>query len=105
MSETAVAVQPPVPREPSPELVELERAFGPFLDLPVDVSILLGQTTVTVGDLLEIAPQSVITIPKSAGEDLEIYVNNKLIGRGAVIIIEEHFGVRITEIEKKICTT
>ncbi len=83
---------------------EIERSFGPFLDLPMEVTILLGQTTVSVNELLDMGAQSVIAIAKSAGEDLEIFINGQLIGKGAVIIIEEHFGIRITEIEKKICT-
>ncbi len=84
-------------------LSELERSFGPFLDLPMQVTVELGETTVSISELLDLGPQSVIGLPKAAGEDLEIYVNSRYIGKGAVIIIEEHFGVRITEVAKKIC--
>lgn len=69
-----------------------------FKDLVVPCTIELGRTSVTVRALLELEPGSLVELPKSAGETLDIYANNYLIMKGEISVIEDAFGLRITEI-------
>ncbi len=69
-----------------------------LLDIPLDVSVELGSTSMLVNDLLQLGQGSVIELNKLAGEPLEILVNHTLIARGEAVVINEKFGVRITDI-------
>jgi len=69
-----------------------------LLDIPLDVSVELGRNRLIINDMLQLSQGSVIELTKQAGEPVEIYVNNKLLGKGEVIVVNERFGVRITEI-------
>lgn len=75
-----------------PENLEL------LMDIPLQVTVELGRTKRTVQEILELAPGSVVELDKLAGEPVDILVNNKLIAKGEVVVIEENFGVRVTEI-------
>jgi flagellar motor switch protein FliN len=76
----------------SPENLEF------ILDIPLRVSVELGRTKMMVRDLLQLGQGSVIELTKLAGEPMEIYVNDKLIARGEVVVVNEKFGVRLTDI-------
>lgn len=69
-----------------------------FKDLVVPLSIELGRSTVTIQRLLDLEPGSIIELQKSAGETLDVYANNYLICRAEVTVLEDSFGLRITEI-------
>ncbi len=69
-----------------------------ILDIPLDVSVELGRTSMLVNDLLQLGQGSVIELTKLAGEPMEILVNGKLIARGEVVVVNEKFGVRLTDI-------
>jgi flagellar motor switch protein FliN len=69
-----------------------------LLDLPLEVTVMLGRNSMVINRLLQLTQGSVIELNKAAGETVEIYVNNKLLGKGEVIVINDRFGVRITEI-------
>jgi flagellar motor switch protein FliN/FliY len=69
-----------------------------LLDIPLEVSVELGHTTMLINDLLQLGQGSVIELSKLAGEPLEILVNSRLIARGEAVVINEKFGVRITDI-------
>lgn len=69
-----------------------------LLDIPLDVTVEIGRTRMLIRDLLQLAQGSVIEIEKIAGEPMEVFVNNKLIARGEVVVINEKFGIRITDI-------
>lgn len=69
-----------------------------LLDIPLEISVELGRTTLIINDLLQLGQGSVIELNKLAGEPLEILVNNRLIARGEAVVINEKFGVRITDI-------
>jgi flagellar motor switch protein FliN/FliY len=69
-----------------------------ILDIPLDVSVELGRTTLLVNELLQLGQGSVIELTKLAGEPMEILVNGKLIARGEVVVVNEKFGVRLTDI-------
>jgi flagellar motor switch protein FliN len=69
-----------------------------ILDVPVSVNAILGHTTMKISDLLQLGPGSVVELDKRAGEPLDLYVNDKLIAMGEVVVVNETFGVRITEV-------
>ncbi len=69
-----------------------------ILDIPLEVSVELGRTKMLISDLLQLAQGSVVELTKLAGEPLEILVNQKLVARGEVVVVNEKFGVRLTDI-------
>ncbi|MFQ5465833.1 MAG: flagellar motor switch protein FliN, partial [Thermodesulfobacteriota bacterium] len=69
-----------------------------ILDIPVTVSVELGRTRMAVGDLLRLGQGSVVELTKLAGEPMEIYVNDKLLARGEAVVVNEKFGVKLTDI-------
>lgn len=68
------------------------------LDVPLKVSVELGRTKLLVNDLLQLGQGSVIELDKMAGEPMEIYVNDKLVAMGEVVVVNEKFGVRLTDV-------
>jgi flagellar motor switch protein FliN/FliY len=66
--------------------------------VPVDLSVEIGRTRMTVGETLELHEGSVITLDRLAGEPVDLLVNGTLIGRGEVVVIDEQFGIRLTEV-------
>jgi flagellar motor switch protein FliN len=75
---------------------ELEAVF----DVPVQVSAVLGRARMDVGDLLNLGPGTVLELDRKVGEAIDIYVNNRLVARGEVVLVEEKLGVTMTEIIK-----
>jgi len=69
-----------------------------ILDVQLQVSVELGRSAMSVREVLAMGPGSVVELEKHAGEPVEVVVNNKIIARGEVVVIDENFGVRITEI-------
>ncbi len=69
-----------------------------ILDIPLKLTVELGRTKLLINELLQLGQGSVIELDKLAGEPLEILVNDKLIARGEAVIVNEKFGVRITDI-------
>jgi flagellar motor switch protein FliN len=69
-----------------------------ILDVPLKVSVELGRTKLLVNDILQLGQGSVIELDKMAGEPMEIYVNDKLIAMGEVVVVNEKFGVRLTDV-------
>ena len=69
-----------------------------ILDIPLEVTVQLGRTNMLVNELLKLGQGSVIELEKMAGETLEILANQKLVARGEVVVINEKFGIRVTEI-------
>jgi len=71
-----------------------------IMDVPLEVTAELGRTSKSIQDILEFAPGTIIELDKIAGEPIDVLVNGKLIAKGEVVVIEESFGVRVTEIIK-----
>ena len=69
-----------------------------LLDIPLLVSVELGRTKMMINDLLQLGQGSVVELEKLAGEPMEIFVNGRLIARGEVVVVNEKFGVRLTDI-------
>ncbi|HET7657980.1 MAG TPA: flagellar motor switch phosphatase FliY [Bacillales bacterium] len=72
-----------------------------LFDVPLQVTVELGRTKRNVKDILKLSPGSVIELDKLAGEPVDIYVNSKMIAKGEVVVIDENFGVRVTEISSQ----
>ncbi len=75
-----------------------ERELDFILDIPLELSVELGKAKLLVNDLLQLGQGSVIELNKLAGEPLEVYINRKLIARGEVVVVNEKFGVRLTDV-------
>ena len=76
----------------------LDRNLELILDIPLKVTVELGRTKMVVNELLNLGQGSVIELSKLAGEPLEVLVNNKLVARGEAVVVNEKFGVRLTDI-------
>lgn len=83
-------------KAPRPEGAARDLDF--ILDIPLEVSAELGRTKLLINELLQLGQGSVIELNKLAGEPLEIYVNGKLVARGEAVVINEKFGIRLTDI-------
>jgi flagellar motor switch protein FliN/FliY len=75
---------------------DLEAVF----DVPVKVSAVLGRAQMDVGDLLKLGPGAVLELDRKVGEAIDIYVNNRLVARGEVVLVEDKLGITMTEIIK-----
>ena len=71
-----------------------------IMDVPLEVTVELGRTTKSISEILDFAPGTIIELNRIAGEPIDILVNGKYVAKGEVVVIEESFGVRITEIVK-----
>jgi flagellar motor switch protein FliN/FliY len=95
------------PQESSPP-ISPEESTGPksaadleaVFDVPVHVSAVLGRTRMDVGELLKLGPGSVLELDRKVGEAIDIFVNNRLVARGEVVLVKERLGVTMTEIIK-----
>jgi len=69
-----------------------------ILDLPLTVTVELGRSKMLISELLQLGQGSVVELTKFAGEPMEVFVNNRLIARGEVVVVNEKFGVRLTNV-------
>lgn len=69
-----------------------------ILDIPLEISVELGRTKMLIHDLLKLGQGSVIELPKTAGDTLEILANNRLIAKGDVVVMNDKYGIRLTEV-------
>ncbi len=74
--------------------------IGLIMDVPLEVTVELGRTSKSISDILDFAPGTIIELDRIAGEPIDVLVNGKLVAKGEVVVIEESFGVRVTEIIK-----
>lgn len=70
-------------------------------DIPVQISVVLGRTKMRVDQLLKLGRGSVIELERKVGEPIDIFVNNRMVARGEVVVVEDRVGVTMTEIIKK----
>jgi flagellar motor switch protein FliN/FliY len=109
-TEIAIETQQPVELEPlvdsAPPAVPGAAPAQPrpngdlalVLEVPVELAVEIGRTTMTVRETLAIAPGSIIALDRMAGEPVDLLVNGKQIARGEVVAIDEEFGLRVTEV-------
>ncbi len=109
MSEGDVSSQQTAPEAASPSFNEFSRDSAPvteehkdnldfILELPLEISVELGRKKIQIKDLLKLGQGSVVELNKMAGEPAEIYVNHKLMAKGEVVVVNEKFGVKLSEI-------
>ena len=67
-------------------------------DVPVELAVEIGRTRMTIGQTLELRPGSVVSLNRLAGEPVDLLINGKPIARGEVVVVDEEFGLRVTEI-------
>lgn len=84
------------PAEPLRTVQDLEAVY----DVPVQVSAVLGKATMEVSQLLKLGRGAVVELDRKVGEAIDIYVNNRLVARGEVVIVDDRLGVTMTEIVK-----
>jgi flagellar motor switch protein FliN/FliY len=95
-TEDRVVMAPEVPETTARGAFDLEAVF----DVPVQVSAVLGRAHMDVGELLNLGPGTVLELDRKVGEAIDIYVNNRLVARGEVVLVEDKLGVTMTEIIK-----
>ncbi|MGI6332993.1 MAG: flagellar motor switch phosphatase FliY [Zhaonellaceae bacterium] len=83
----------------SPEVAESVRNIDLILDVPLDISVILGKTKKPIKEVLNLIPGSLVELEKLADEPVEILVNGTLIAHGEVVVVNENFGIRITSID------
>ena len=74
--------------------------LAPVFGVPVNISAVLGRATLSVAQLLQLGQGSVLELDRKVGEAIDIYVNNRLVARGEVVVVEDRLGVTMTEIIK-----
>jgi flagellar motor switch protein FliN len=79
---------------PGDQAPELERLY----DVPVELAVEIGRTHMTIRETLALGPGSIVTLNRLAGEPVDLLVNGKPIARGEVVVIDEEFGLRVTEV-------
>ena len=86
----------------SPDIVAVNQKenINLIMDVPLEVTVELGRTSKSTQDILEFSPGTIIELNKIAGEPVDVLVNGKYVAKGEVVVIEESFGVRVTEIIK-----
>ncbi|WP_029551744.1 flagellar motor switch protein FliN [Thermocrinis jamiesonii] len=80
---------------------EIQEKLKKFLDLPLVVEVVVGSTTLTLGEILNLGPGSVVELDNLVEEPVDIKVNGKLIAKGEIVVVEDKFGVKITDIVEK----
>jgi flagellar motor switch protein FliN/FliY len=97
------AMLPPDPADQVPVEVDASHTAGELeavYDIPVNVSAVLGKSTMQVSQLLKLGRGAVVELDRKVGEAIDIYVNNRLVARGEVVVVEVRLGVTMTEIIK-----
>jgi flagellar motor switch protein FliN/FliY len=92
---TAGPVEPEAPRVGRPASAE---DLARLHDVPVELAVEIGRTHMTIREALALGPGSIVTLNKLAGEPVDLLVNGKPIARGEVVVIDEEFGLRVTEV-------
>jgi flagellar motor switch protein FliN len=100
---TQTAVHPIqfMPLTPEPQAYDHANGIELLLDVALEVSVELGRSHMSIGEILALRTGSVIELDKLAGEPVDVSVNGTLIARGEVVVVDEKFGVRITEVVSK----
>jgi flagellar motor switch protein FliN len=86
------------PNEPAPPSSSSSRRLELLLDVPLELSVEMGRTRMSIQELLALGPGSVVELDKVAGEPLDIMINDRLVARGEAVVVNDKFGIRITDI-------
>ena len=80
---------------------DIQEKLKKFLDLPLLIEVVVGSTTLTLEEVLNLGPGSVVELDNLVEEPVDIKVNGKLVAKGEIVVVEERFGVKITDIVEK----
>ncbi len=80
---------------------DIQEKLKKFLDLPLLIEVVVGSTTLTLGEVLNLGPGSVVELDNLVEEPVDIKVNGKLVAKGEIVVVEERFGVKITDIVER----
>lgn len=80
--------------------IQGQENIGLIMDVPLEVTVELGRATKSISEILNFAPGTIIELDRIAGEPIDVLVNGKFVAKGEVVVIEESFGIRVTEIIK-----
>lgn len=86
--------------EDEPNQVRSARELETVYDIPVQVSAVLGKSQLQVSNLLRLGPGAIVELDRKVGEPIDIFVNNRLVARGEVVVVDDRLGVTMTEIIK-----
>ena len=104
MSDEPLALQELEPSGlPAPAEIEEQKTaadLAPVFDVPVNISAVLGKAHISVAQLLKLGQGSILELDRKVGEAIDIYVNNRLVARGEVVVVDDRLGVTMTEIIK-----
>jgi len=98
VGKTESPVSAPVPPVIQDVSVPQDSNLDRILDIPLLLSAQLGSTRMLIKDLLQLGPGSIVELDKLAGEPLEVLVNERLVARGEVVMVNEKFGIRLTDV-------
>ena len=99
MAEALAQEAPTENHRPAPQLNgPQDQSLDRILDIPLMLSAQLGNTRMLIKDLLQLGPGSIVELDKLAGEPLEVLVNERLVARGEVVMVNEKFGIRLTDV-------
>ena len=87
-----------MPLEPASAAGAHEADLRRLYDVPVELAVEIGRTRMTIGQTLELRPGSVVSLNRLAGEPVDLLINGKPIARGEVVVIDEEFGLRVTDV-------
>jgi flagellar motor switch protein FliN/FliY len=80
---------------------DIQEKLKKFLDLPLLIEVVVGSTTLTLGEILNLSPGSVVELDNLVEEPVDIKVNGKLVAKGELVVVEDKFGVKITDIVER----
>ena len=89
---------PPPPADPGPSLNASDVNLDVILDVPVTLSMEVGRTRIPIRNLLQLNQGSVVELDRAAGEPLDVFVNGTLVAHGEVVVVNEKFGIRLTDV-------
>ena len=98
--ETPTAFEPKPPNDQDHAPANVLTELGAVYEIPVQISAVLGRATMKVSQLLKLGRGAVVELDRKVGEAIDIYVNNRLVARGEVVIVEDRLGITMTEIIK-----
>lgn len=99
-ADDAIIAAPETPLAPAESEGRTAAELEAMFDVPVQVSAVLGRSRMEVGQLLQLGPGAVLELDRKVGEAIDIYVNDRLVARGEVVLVEDRLGVTMTEIIK-----
>jgi flagellar motor switch protein FliN len=80
------------------EVAAHKRPINFLFDIPIELTVEVGRRTMTMGELVEVMPGTVVELDRPAGDNLDIYANGKLVARGEAVLVGERYGIRVMEV-------